>query len=109
MYDRQNIVRVQKEGLIDQFYNLYVGVKTFREGGVSISVPKPLEFEELPESMDVAPLLQMSITDCQVLIDSLWDAGLRPSEGTGSAGSLAATQGHLNDMRKIVFKHLKIK
>jgi len=39
-------------------------------------------------------------------MDSLWDCGLRPSEGTGSAGALSATQKHLDDMRKIVFKKL---
>lgn len=39
----------------------------------------------------------------QQLIDALWRAGLRPSEGTGSAGALAATQKHLDDMRRLVF------
>jgi hypothetical protein len=45
----------------------------------------------------------------QQLMDDIWECGLRPSEGTGSAGSLAATQRHLDDMRKIVFHKLNIK
>lgn len=40
----------------------------------------------------------------QELMDSLWQCGLRPSEGAGSAGALAATQRHLDDMRALVFK-----
>lgn len=37
------------------------------------------------------------------LMDDLWVCGLRPSEGSGSAGALAATERHLGDMRRIVF------
>lgn len=44
----------------------------------------------------------------QVLMDDLWRAGLRPSEGSGSAGSLRATEKHLNDLRKIVSKKLGV-
>jgi hypothetical protein len=33
--------------------------------------------------------------------------GLRPSEGTGSAGALAATERHLKDMQRLVFKDKK--
>lgn len=40
--------------------------------------------------------------------DELWRCGLRPTEGTGSAGSLAATQAHLKDMKAIAFSRLKI-
>lgn len=45
--------------------------------------------------------------DLQQLMDELWRVGLRPSEGTGSAGQLAATQAHLKDMQKLVFEVLK--
>lgn len=40
----------------------------------------------------------------QRLMDSLWDCGLRPSQGKGSAGAMAATERHLEDMRRLVFK-----
>lgn len=42
-------------------------------------------------------------------MDALWHCGLRPSEGTGSAGSLAATEKHLKDMRAIAFDLLQMK
>lgn len=44
----------------------------------------------------------------QQLMDDLWQCGLRPSEGTGSAGQLASVQKHLADMRQIAFGKLKI-
>jgi hypothetical protein len=47
-------------------------------------------------------------TAAQVLMDDLWHAGIRPTEGSGSAGSLAATERHLADMRRIVEKSLKM-
>lgn len=40
-------------------------------------------------------------------MDELWTCGLRPSEGTGSAGSLAATERHLKDMQVIAMGLLK--
>lgn len=48
--------------------------------------------------------LKLEPNTAQQLMDSLWECGLRPSEGSGSAGALAATQRHLEDMRTLVFK-----
>lgn len=52
------------------------------------------------------PTCSISYEAAQQLIDSLWQCGLRPSEGTGSAGSLRATESHLKDMRKIALHSL---
>ena len=49
------------------------------------------------------PAFSLDYETCQEIVDSLWNFGFRPSEGTGSAGSLKATQDHLEDMRKLVF------
>lgn len=51
----------------------------------------------------IAPTLSMQVETAQALMDELWRCGLRPTEGTGSAGSLAATERHLADMRAIAF------
>jgi len=56
------------------------------------------------KGISVEPTFSLSMEAAQILMDDLWNAGLRPTEGTGSAGALAATQRHLNDMRAIVFK-----
>ena len=43
-------------------------------------------------------------------MDTLWDCGIRPTQGyEESEGQLAATECHLADLRKIVFKKLGIK
>lgn len=54
-----------------------------------------------------SPTFSLQEKEAQILMDDLWNAGLRPTEGTGSAGSLKATEKHLEDMRKIVFGHLR--
>ena len=51
--------------------------------------------------------MRLTRNEAQELMDALWDAGLRPTEGSGSAGALAATQAHLKDMQRIVFKDFK--
>lgn len=52
------------------------------------------------------PSMVLDMRSAQHLIDALWDAGLRPTEGSGSAGALAATERHLKDMQTITFKLL---
>lgn len=52
------------------------------------------------------PFLRLEKHHAQKLIDDLWDCGLRPSEGSGSAGALKKTENHLADMRKIAFSKL---
>ncbi len=47
---------------------------------------------------------RLSLEESQLLMDSLWQAGLRPAEGSGSTGQLAATVRHLEDMRAIAFE-----
>lgn len=50
------------------------------------------------------PTARISTEMAQCLMDDLWGAGLRPTEGSGSAGSLKATERHLDDMRRLVFE-----
>jgi hypothetical protein len=69
---------------------------------------KPVEFVERPEATYVTPTLQLDHQAAQLMMDQLWNCGVRPSEGSGSAGSLAATERHLADMRKIAFNQLHI-
>jgi hypothetical protein len=66
-----------------------------------------IEMREAVEGQELSPAITLNPNQAQELIDSLWQAGLRPTEGTGSAGSLKATENHLADMRKIAFKLLE--
>jgi hypothetical protein len=69
------------------------------------SVAASITFEKIERH---APVTQEPIRldriAAQELMDQLWSVGLRPTEGKGSAGSLAATERHLEDMRALVFK-----
>lgn len=56
----------------------------------------------------VGPTFRLRAEDAQKLMDELWRCGLRPSEGSGSAGALRAVERHLEDMRSIVGKKLGV-
>jgi len=71
-------------------------------------IGKPLEGDLLKDGEVPPPTTRLPMEVAQQLMDQLWLCGLRPTEGTGSAGSLAATEKHLNDMRAIVSKQLQV-
>ena len=54
------------------------------------------------------PSAILKFQEAQVLMDDLWQAGLRPTEGTGSAGAMKAVENHLKDMRTLVSKIMKV-
>ena len=51
--------------------------------------------------------MRLEHLEAQALMDRLWKAGLRPTEGSGSAGALSATQDHLKDMQKLAFANVQ--
>lgn len=75
------------------------------------AVAEPVVMRALTEKDDgvpIQPFLHLNVEVAQQLMDELWSVGLRPTEGTGSAGALAATQRHLEDMKTVAFHALKI-
>lgn len=46
--------------------------------------------------------------EAQMLMDSLWQAGLRPSSGEGNTAHMTAKDAHLDDLRRVLFFHLGI-
>jgi hypothetical protein len=86
--------------------SLSVGV----QNGDTFSIAKPLTLEAIKDPCaSFEPTVVLSRDAAQELIDELWRCGLRPSEGSGSAGALAATERHLADMRALSFGKLGIK
>jgi hypothetical protein len=73
-------------------------------------VAQPAMFVERPEDSGevILPMLNISMEEGQRLMDELWGCGLRPTEGSGSAGSLASTERHLKDMQAIAFGLLSL-
>lgn len=61
------------------------------------------------EDGEMVPVaLRLSEDEAQQFCDSLWAAGVRPTNGEGSVGQLSAVQEHLEDMRKLAFHSLKV-
>lgn len=75
------------------------------EGKDDAYIADPIVFRKRMQGDHTVPPATMALSRdaAQRLMDELWHVGLRPSEGSGSAGSLAATERHLADMRAIVF------
>ena len=82
-------------------------IRETRNDGM-LSVVTNIVMETKEPGLFIEPTLRLSNTAAQTLMDDLWGAGLRPTEGSGSAGSLRATEKHLNDLRKIVGKQLDV-
>lgn len=72
----------------------------YREDGER-AVVGPGVIHQIGDEAIIQPTLRISPDAAQGLMDSLWNCGFRPTEGSGSAGSLAATERHLKDMTTI--------
>jgi hypothetical protein len=71
--------------------------------------PKPTVWEEQGGGLSVdEPLLILATEDAQRLIDELWQAGLRPTQGKQSEGVMSAQASHLEDMRALAFAKLNV-
>ncbi|HTI72907.1 MAG TPA: hypothetical protein VMF06_23240 [Candidatus Limnocylindria bacterium] len=102
-----NKIYAQREGSWSENIHLHV----IRTGSKERSIGLPVTFVPLDEGMAAyhqPPTVTIDSTAAQSLMDGLWECGFRPAQGSGSAGSLAATQNHLADMRAIVFSKLEI-
>lgn len=67
-----------------------------------------VQWEEIADNAEMKPLLSISMEQAQVLMDDLWNAGVRPTEGAGSAGAMRAAERHIADLRAVAFKSLGI-
>ena len=85
-------------------FSRYVGLYVYDRSFGKLSVGYAIQMHDVPEGEYMEPTMVLDTHAAQELIDSLWDCGLRPTEGSGSAGQLASVQYHLEDMRRIVFK-----
>lgn len=83
--------------------------KSFRSETIDIlirdrttgAVAQPPTFTPPDPGQYADPTFRLDDTAAQQLMDELWNCGVRPTAGKGSAGQLAAVQAHLADMQKI--------
>lgn len=76
-----------------------------RNGELFIAERLAFKEEPLPADMYCPPTLTLSRKASQELFDGLWACGFRPAKPEFDAGTLAATRGHLQDMRRLVFRN----
>ena len=63
-----------------------------------------LEWEKIHGiEMFPPPPVELDESEAQELMDMLWQCGVRPTEGAGTAGSMRAVENHLKDMQRIAF------
>lgn len=79
------------------------------DNGKRYQVEITYEMKPIEEGSISRPQMFLRDEQAQRLMDQLWDCGLRPTEGKGSAGALAATEAHLSDMRTFATKLLNHK
>jgi hypothetical protein len=89
--------------IVPRMNHIGIFIEEERKDAHYIAAPMDFVKHELL-TLDPPPTISLSPTAAQQLIDDLWDCGLRPSEGSGSAGQLAAVERHLADMQRLVFE-----
>lgn len=50
----------------------------------------------------IAPVFSLQSREAQALMDELWTAGFRPTEGTGSAGALRQAEDHIESLKSVL-------
>lgn len=104
-------LQLQHEPYSRHLLNMVIGIEdSFGTGNVIVSVVEPMTLRKVEENdaRPIEPTLTLHTDDAQQWMDELWRVGIRPTEGAGSVGQLAATQKHLEDMRSVAFNRLGI-
>jgi hypothetical protein len=77
--------------------------------GDKILVAQPVAMIESDRDVSLPPFFRLDQSLAQQLMDSMWNCGIRPTQGAGSTGAMTAVQAHLEDMRRLVFNDTKDK
>lgn len=105
--ERSLKMKAVKSGIFGDGIDLYLWQRS--GNGLYVAKSPELTLIKHPEGFVPSdPCIKLEVSSAQYLMDTLWECGLRPSEGSGSAGAMLAVESHLSDMRKIAFKKLGI-
>lgn len=105
-YQSKSVVRAHREPMWRDRIHIDLFVVRSADGVESVTHATVIEMKPVnpDEATAFTPTFSLHMDEAQQLMDELWHCGLRPTEGTGSAGSLAATERHLKDLQRLVFK-----
>ena len=71
-------------------------------------VARSVEYAPDDGGLHFEPTVRLLPERAQALMDDLWQAGVRPTQGRQSEGVTAAQARHLEDMRAIAFEKLEV-
>lgn len=103
-------IRAHREPWVCDTIAVRIALITNQDGIQSIALAESLVLRTLTEndlSLVQPETMRLRPDEAQFFMDELWRVGIRPTEGAGSVGQLAATERHLEDLRKLVFKEVK--
>lgn len=98
----EKIIRARNQTIWNDHVSLWIADRDEVTG--KLTHGGSITFHEIEDyAVERPPTLVIELTQAQMLMDELWECGLRPTEGKGSAGALEATRNHLKDMRRLVY------
>lgn len=105
MQNQRLEIRAQRRPFLNDCIEILLAHIVFIEGHRKVSLGTTIEMHPLDESgvFMPQPTLTLRPDEAQQFMDELWRTGIRPTEGAGSVGQMAATEKHLEDMRRLVF------
>lgn len=108
--DQERFVITNNYAGFGEFDILYFVKRGHKHGTITKRPEITIYDEDDPKLLDrPEPLLRVNEKALIQLMDELWRAGIRPSNGEGSVGMIGSLKDHLNDMRIIAFNKLGIK
>lgn len=86
----------------------YSGIQLYIGSADKKTRVREIVLEKTDETLVSEPSFTLEPEQAQVMMDDLWNCGIRPTEGAGTAGAMKATERHLDDMRRIAFGQLNL-
>lgn len=86
--------------------NVYIAM--VEPNGKVKSIAKTIEMEKHAPHLMPDPPLKVGDDTLKSLMDQLWQLGIRPTNYKDTRGEVVAMSAHLDDMRMIVKKSMKI-
>lgn len=99
------LIRLSKETIFGNTIALFVAQK-LPSGSLAVAQNITFQTVEPDQALPPDPLLHLDAGEAQSLMDQLWHLGIRPTEGHGSTGQIAAVEAHRDDLRQMLDKTL---
>ena len=105
---RENRTQQLRTGIQRNISNNSIDLYIIREEPMRSGRPAMIATEFILETIQEGemynPLVNFTPEEAAHLMDELWNAGVRPSNGAGSNATLDAKDAHLEDLRRLVFE-----